>query len=481
MYRFILALIVALPLTLTAGSLKNKVKRDLKLLNLPAPAWGSDKSSICDVAVIGAGQAGLSIAYALTLEGVENVRVFDSAPSKREGPWMTTARMPTLRSDKNIRGPARLPNLTFRAWCEATHGKRRWKKIKRIPTKTWGKYLCWLRKITGARVSNNRKLERIQPNPDNTLTLHFKGKMPVQCRKVILATGRSGFGGPTVPQFMRGVPRKFWAHTSETIPTRKFRNKNVVVIGVGASGFDVAAHALERGAKSVKMLMRRKKLPSISYSTSFNYPGFLRGFYYLPDDERIEFFTKAFKYGVPPTKDSIKRLKPFSGFKLKPSTSVENLYRDGSKVIVATNRGKIKADFIVLATGYAVNGEKQKELSPFFDKVMLWKDRTPKAEGILGRFAYLGSHFEFMEKVPGQAPYLSNIHCFNYGAFLSHGRICGDIESLPVGVEHLVDAICIDLFLQDTCCNGSPIPYQCPGSCQSGECNPNDLHWQESD
>ena len=45
------------------------------------------------------------------------------SPKDFEGPWATTARMETLRSPKQLTGPALgLPALTFRAWYEAQFG-----------------------------------------------------------------------------------------------------------------------------------------------------------------------------------------------------------------------------------------------------------------------------------------------------------------------------------------------------------------------
>ena len=84
---------------------------------------------------------------------------------------------------------------------------------------------------------------------------------------------------------------------------------------------------------------------------------------------------------------------------------------------------------------------------------MLWHDvvglqKTP-IEKKLGRFPYLGPRFEFLEKVPGLAPYLKNIHCFNYAAALSHGLISEDIAGISVGAQRLAEGIAADLFVED--------------------------------
>src|SRR5262249_8079286 len=150
-----------------------------------------------------------------------------------------------------------------------------------------------------------------------------------------------------------------------------FLHKRVTVIGVGASGFDAAATALENGAKSVQMLMRREKLPEINYFANFAYPGFSHGFYYLTDKERVDFFNKALQAGIPPPEDSIKRLEPFKNFELISSIEIESVAPHSESLTLNTNKGPLHTDFIILATGYAVDGSKQPELQPFYDKILL--------------------------------------------------------------------------------------------------------------
>ncbi|EPN68135.1 hypothetical protein A245_04670, partial [Pseudomonas syringae pv. actinidiae ICMP 19096] len=70
--------------------------------------------------------AGLALAAELRHLGVAAV-IFDQSPAGFEGPWATTARMETLRSPKQLTGPALgLPALTFRAWYEAQFGADGW-------------------------------------------------------------------------------------------------------------------------------------------------------------------------------------------------------------------------------------------------------------------------------------------------------------------------------------------------------------------
>ena len=60
---------------------------------------------------------GLVASFALLAGGIRNIRIFDRSPEGFEGPWLTFARMDTLRSPKTLPGPALgIPSLSYRAW-----------------------------------------------------------------------------------------------------------------------------------------------------------------------------------------------------------------------------------------------------------------------------------------------------------------------------------------------------------------------------
>jgi glycine/D-amino acid oxidase-like deaminating enzyme len=117
------------------AALEARLRQDLSWLELPPKAWTLphvlDGRPVLDVAVIGGGMAGLAAAASLKHLGI-GVVVFDRAPVGFEGPWATTARMETLRSPKQLTGPALgLPALTFRAWFEAQFGTEAWETRSR--------------------------------------------------------------------------------------------------------------------------------------------------------------------------------------------------------------------------------------------------------------------------------------------------------------------------------------------------------------
>src|SRR3546814_8473400 len=141
-------------------ALERQGARDRDLLNAPAADWtvdrpGPDGETLPDVVVVGAGMCGIAAALALKLKGVRKLRVLDESEAGREGPWVTFARMETLRSPKHLTGPAMgVPSLTFRAWYEAQHGAEGWEALYKIPRPVWMDYLTWVRRVTALPVEN---------------------------------------------------------------------------------------------------------------------------------------------------------------------------------------------------------------------------------------------------------------------------------------------------------------------------------------
>jgi FAD-dependent urate hydroxylase len=437
-------------MTKAIDALQRELQQELKLLEYPPKPWlAGSKEGIYDVAIIGGGMAGLAAAFGLMKEGIFNICVLDSRPEGYEGPWATTARMLTLRSPKNLVGPALgISKLTFQAWYTYQYGEKAWENLYKIPTLMWMEYLRWYRKVLQIPVQNNKRVKRIEP-VDGLIQLSLENSQKVTARKIILANGREGFGGPAIPNSIMHLPKAYYAHTSDEIDFTALKGKNIAIVGVGASGFDAAACALEHGAAQVNVLVRRKKIPNINKFASATYPGFAEGFYQLPDNAKVKFIKHVFEVGMPPPFESLDRVKKYPNFRICTDTHIEKADVDKDEIILTTNQGVLNFDYLILATGFAIHGKNQPELSPIFDSILLWKDRHPDLPRYLQEYPYLGNHFEFMEKVPGKAPYLKNMYCFNYAAILSHGLTSGDIPNISTGAEGLAKGIVIDFFTDD--------------------------------
>lgn len=121
--------------------------------------------------------------------------------------------------------------------------------------------------------------------------------------------------------------------------------------------------------------------------------------------------------------------------------------------IVTTNGQKFETDFVILGTGFTVDHLARPELAGFADRIATWGDRftppTELASAELASFPHLAPSFAFTERVPGSAPFLADLHCFNYGATLSLGKVSGDIPAVSEGAQSLARAIAAELYVRD--------------------------------
>jgi FAD-dependent urate hydroxylase len=441
------------------GALEQRVRFDLACLNYPPPNWvvpathaGGDPVS--DVAVIGAGMAGLVLTFSLLRNGIRNIRCLDRSPAGIEGPWVSYARMETLRSPKALTGPAAgIPSLTFRAWFVAQFGDTAWQALNKIPRTMWMDYLRWYRGVLRLPIENGIEVLRIDPL-DSLLALELAGGGRILTRKVVMATGREGLGRPQIPAFMRDVPRRFWAHTADDIDFAALRGRRVVVVGGGASAMDNAGEALEAGCSELRLLIRRDTLPRVNKLTGIGSAGFTHGYRAISDTWRWRTMHYSDATGPPPPRNSTLRVSRHRNAFFHLGTAVEALHRHDEQVAVCTSTGKVfAADFVILATGFTVEAEARPEIAGYADAIATWADRyTPPPElasGELGGFPYLGPHFQFTEKRPGEAPFLADIHCFNHGATLSIGKVAGDIPGISTGAAWLADGIAAEFYNRD--------------------------------
>lgn len=404
--------------------LEEALAKELQLLEYPPRDWLlQEEASQYDVVIIGAGMAGLAACFALFKEGIKKVIIYDESPQGYEGPWDTYARMRTLRSGKHLVGPALgIANLTFQAYYRAKFGDEAWEALYKIPTHLWMDYLRWYRQVLNIPVQNGTKVESILPE-GKFLKLQITsaaGSQKIRACRVVLATGRSGFGGLDMPAFMEGVSAHLFAHTSQVIDFAKLKGKEVGVVGIGASAFDAAAVALESGAKSVVNLVRREKIPDVNKALHLSFTGFWEGYYQLADEARWKIMRDVYIDGIPAPFESLDRVKEFANFHCEKGVEIERVTEESDSLIFHTNRGEKRFDFAIMATGFAIDGAKQPELAAFFPHIRLWGD-LGLSHGVsypseFDRYPYLGPHFQFLEKVPSSAPYLSQLYCFNYAA-----------------------------------------------------------------
>jgi thioredoxin reductase len=208
-------------------------------------------NSHVDVAIIGAGPYGLSIAAHLRGAGVEH-RIF-GAPMES---WSTN--MPPgmyLKSDaqaSSISDPgssftlerfSRSSGIDYHPW--------------RIPVKlsdfiAYG--LAFQQKIV-PQVERARLLS-LRPNGRGS-ALEFDRGEAVTARKVVIATGVVAF--KHVPHELTALPPELLSHSADHGPLSGIAGKEVAIAGAGSSALDLAAQLAEQGAR-VTLLVRAPKL-----------------------------------------------------------------------------------------------------------------------------------------------------------------------------------------------------------------------------
>ncbi|WHA43761.1 NAD(P)-binding domain-containing protein [Agrobacterium larrymoorei] len=443
--------------------LNARVRQDLEYLNYPAANWSKplttpDGQSVSDVVIIGAGMCGLVAWHSLTRAGIANIRVVDKAEKGKEGPWVTYARMETLRSPKTLLGPALgMASLTFRAWYTAQFGEQSWNDLFRIPRPMWMDYLNWYREVMEIPVENGIDVTRVKPRPDGLLELEVSGgaQPSIITRKLVMATGRDGMGEPTIPDFVKGMERlKSWAHSADLIDFNGLKGKRVVVIGVGASAVDNAAEALESGAAEVRLLARRKAMPTVNKLMGIGSYGVTAGFAKIDPAWRWRLMDYSVKQQTPAPHNSTLRVSRHDNAYFHFDCGIRSMKEENGEVVITTLNGRVfRTDFVILGTGFSIDPMSRPELSPFNDDIACWEDRytPPKGEENpgLGRFPWLEDDFSFTEKTPGAAPWLRNIHCFNYGSSVSLGKVSGDIPAISEGALWLARGIAASLFIKD--------------------------------
>jgi cation diffusion facilitator CzcD-associated flavoprotein CzcO len=447
---------------MSVGRLSDRVRRDLTYLSHPSREWTIPRyrhgTRVIDVLIVGAGQSGLATAFGLKLERISNVRIVDRNPRGLEGPWRRFARMGELRTPKEVTGiDLGIPSLTARAWYEASFGRQAWKRIDKIAPNTWQQYLDWYREVLELPVENETDVTAIEPADDLLVAhLHRKGRLEhVHARKIVLATGIDGNGGWRAPRgLVVNLPAQRYAHAADEIDFARLAGMRVGVLGVGPSALDNAAAALEAGASRVDLCFRRQDIPRVNPLIWMNFGGMLGQFGELTDLERWRFMRHILEERTaPPPQDAFWRCRRFENFHWHANCVWHSVYEADGAAKVDSKVGTFTFDFIVFATGFETDLTTRPELAPIVDQIALWRDRFTPPPGeesdLLGRHPYLGSAFEFTERKPGSAGFLSKLHNFTFGAMPSLGLTGAAIPGMRYGVPRLINGLVRDLFRED--------------------------------
>lgn len=444
-------------------ALEARVKQELALLSYPGRDWviprqAPDGSTALNVLVVGGGQGGVAVAAKLGLERVTGVRVVDANPDGQAGPWVTFARMITLRTPKHVSGPdLEVPALTVRAWYEAQHGTGSWDELGLIPKEAWNDYLCWVRRMFGVEFSCDTRAGTIHYDATSGLfeipLTSPSGEERVWARRVVLATGIEGSGDWAVPAIIRdALPKERYAHTRWPIDFAALKGKRIGVIGAGASAFDNASVALENGAAEVHLFFRRKRLVTVNPYRWAEFVGFLKHHADMPDAQRWRFVQQIVKMGQLPPADTFRRATSHDGFHLHPGCGVDHVEATTDGMILKAGGESYDLDFLIVGTGFVTDLSRRPELTELEAKLQRWEDAfTPppeQAHGDLLRHPYLGSHFEFQPRDEADA-YVRHVFNYTFGSWLSMGFGGSSISGMKYSVARIVAGLTKSFYLED--------------------------------
>jgi hypothetical protein len=200
-------------------------------------------NSRIDVAIVGAGPYGLSLASHLRARGVE-FRIFGS-------PMETWRNMPkgiALKSfdfATNIYAP--VPNYSFVEYCRARGIDSR----QPVAMTTFTGYGLWAQGELVPEVE--AVLVRTLARTGNGFVVELSTGERVLANRIVVAVGLGYF--ERLPDVIADLPRDVASHTSWHADYVEFAGREVTVIGAGQSAIEAAALLHEAGA-SVQMIVR---------------------------------------------------------------------------------------------------------------------------------------------------------------------------------------------------------------------------------
>ncbi len=434
-------------------ALSRRVAWELETLTYPARDWVRPlPGGALQVAVVGGGQAGLALAFALRRSRIGPVQVIDALPEGASAVWTGFARMETLRTPKHVIGPeGGVPSLSVRAWYEARHGEAAWAALHKVPREDWQAYLDWLRATLRLPVAHGWRVDAITPDADGLFTLHAGGaggaRRRWRARHIVLASGMDGMGEWRAPAAITALPRGLWAHTAQRVDFAPLAGRHVVVVGAGAAAFDNAATALEAGAARVTLLARRAEMPRVNPNRWMEFAGFLEHYADLADAVKWRWLRHMVTVNQPPPQETWSRCAAHAGFAVLTGAALHGARAVGDGVVLDTARGAIRADFVIAGTGLAIDLAARPELAAIAPHVALWRDRftppTGQADALLGGFPYLDGSFA----LTGDAEWLSRIRAYGFASWMSHA-CSGGISTLGPAVRRMADGIRREIFLR---------------------------------
>ena len=205
----------------------------------------------CDVAIIGAGPYGLSLAAHLAPFGIR-VRVFGGAMEFWRNNMPRGMHLKSEGFASSIYDPEE--TFTLEKYCRAQRLPYAHMGTP-VPLETFSAYGMAFQKRFAPQLEDLRVVSLSECSSGFQLTL--ENDETFTARKVVVAVGVSHFS--YVPEELSGLPSDVVSHSSAHRDTEPFRGQKVAIIGAGASALDLAALLHGSGA-SVQVFARQHSI-----------------------------------------------------------------------------------------------------------------------------------------------------------------------------------------------------------------------------
>jgi thioredoxin reductase len=389
-----------------------------------------------DVAIVGAGPYGLSLASQLSHRGITR-RIFGF-------PMRTWRQMPPGMNLKSFGFatsiPTPKPHYTLPEYCRA----RGLEDFEPISFTTFAEYGEWFQQQLVPDVEQVHVTDVSRSNGVFSVKLETGERFEATC--VIVAAGLGYF--TRIPEALASLPQELVTHgweTSAYLESGSFAGRDIVVIGAGQTALEAAALLHEGGAR-VQILARRDvwwsdRFGKRSLFEALRNPNSTMGpgrenwvlqhipmlAYYLPDDVRVRFTRRHLgAFGAWWLRDRVEGKVP-----ILRQTSLVSASAEGGKALLrvrgATGEERvIEADHIVSATGYEANVDRLTFLSPELAGQIRRIERAPA----------LSPYFE--SSVPGLY-FVGPVAAFSFGPLVRF--VCGATYTTPKVAKHITRSV----------------------------------------
>lgn len=202
----------------------------------------------CDVAIIGAGPYGLSIAAHLKAQGV-NFRIFGHPMHT----WLTHMPKGMRLKSEGFASSLYDPGSTFTldVYCKENGIPYSWIGLP-VPLEVFAAYGLEFQRRFVPELED--RLVRALGQSSDGFQIRLDDGQAVSARRVVMAVGLTHY--PYVPPILSALPEELVTHSSKHNRLDQFKGREVVVVGAGASALDLAALLHEIGAR-VQVVARK--------------------------------------------------------------------------------------------------------------------------------------------------------------------------------------------------------------------------------